>query len=214
MKKHFIITALIASFILPAILSAQSQAIEKLCEKYDKIEGFTVVSLNKAIFDMFAKRDSLSETDIIRKYQKDIIRKYRKKDKFEQMCDMAKGMESLKVISCEGEKVPKQQCDEFYNDVLNAIPINEYKELLSVKEKGTKIKMLLKSEPNGNGEFIILVREEDQTTLVVINGKSDMLSMDNIQNLMKMKGMGVKDDSDEKKESGKEKSTKSKGKGE
>jgi hypothetical protein len=202
MKKHLLITALIVSLLVPAILPAQSQAIEKLCEKYDKIEGFTVVSLNKSMFEMFSKSDSDSSAD----YKV----KSNKKDKLEKMSEMAKGMESLKVISCEGDKLSKQQCDDFYNDVLNAIPMSEYKELLSVKDEDTKVKMLLKSDTNGYGEFIILVRENDQTTLVVINGKTDMLSMDNIQNLMKMKGVAG-DDSEKKKESEKGKK-KNKGK--
>ena len=84
--------------------------------------------------------------------------------------------------------------------MLSSIPVKEYKELLSVKDEGTNVKMLSRKYPNGKGEFIILVHENDQTTLVVINGDSNILSMENLQKLMNMKDLQGKGKSGKKKD--------------
>ncbi|MGA2298781.1 MAG: DUF4252 domain-containing protein [FCB group bacterium] len=190
MKKQFLTLAITLILIIPAAMQAQSEAIEKLCQKYADKKGFTVVSLNKELFNMFSSDSSEQEDKNPKKEE----------DNTGNMMNMVKGMESMKVISCEGKTVSKEECKEFYDDVLAAVPLKEYKELLSVKDEGTNVKMLSRKYPNGKGEFIILVHENDQTTLVVINGDSNILSMESLQKLMNMKDFQGKGKSEKKKD--------------
>jgi hypothetical protein len=165
MKKFIIILALA---VVPFITFAQTNAFSK----FDNIEGIANITLTKQLFEMIASVDSSSVGGDASGYLK-----------------TAKGLERLKVLTTS-EKKYKKQLSEAVTDYLKA---NSLQELVSITDKGAKVKIYVKQGSSENiiTEGLVFVEntdKKDETVLISFTGKIDLNDLESLKDIKGCKG--------------------------
>jgi hypothetical protein len=162
MKKIVVALALIMSSFL---VNAQNSAVDQLFAKYADKDGFTTVSISKAMFSLFA---SESES----------------KDEFNQA---VRGLESIRILAPDSSTAVKMKLN-FYNDIIKSLPVAQYEELMSVKEKDQVFKMLIRKKGNIITEFL-MIGGGNENLLISITGNIDLKSISKLSKAMDIEGM-------------------------
>jgi hypothetical protein len=162
MKKILVALTLIMSSFL---VNAQNSAVDQLFAKYADKDGFTTVSISKAMFSLFA---SESES----------------KDEFNQA---VRGLESIRILAPDSSTAVKMKLN-FYNDIIKSLPIAQYEELMSVKEKDQVFKMLIRKKGNIITEFL-MIGGGNENLLISITGNIDLKSISKLSKAMDIEGM-------------------------
>jgi hypothetical protein len=160
MKKIFII-----AFVLFSInANAQNAAVDKLFDKYADRDGFTTVSISKGMFSLFASENE-------------------SKDEFNRA---VKGLESIRILSPDST-VAKGSLN-FYKEIIKNLPIAQYEELMSVKEKDQVFKMLIRKKGSIITEFL-MIGGGSTNILICITGNINLKSISKLSKSMNIEGM-------------------------
>ena len=111
---------IIASIIYSVNTFSQNSPVDKLFEKYANKDGFTTISISKYMFSLFAKKNV--ET----------------KDNFGKVTN---GLESIQILTVDDSVL--NSTINFYKEIAKELPLEQYKELMSVKEKDQDLKQSL-----------------------------------------------------------------------
>ncbi len=161
MKKIIISLLLIMS---SALVMAQNSAVDQLFAKYADKDGFTTVSISKAMFSLFA-----SETE--------------SKDQFNQA---VRGLESIRILAPDSTILKGKL--NFYNEISRSLPMSQYEELMSVKEKDQVFKMLIRKKGSVITEFL-MIGGGNENVLICITGNIDLKSISKLSKAMDIQGM-------------------------
>jgi hypothetical protein len=143
---------------------AQKSPVDAIFEKYANKEGFTTVMISKYMFRLFANMD-VNQDD----FMKTIA-----------------GLESIKILTVEDSVLNSKI--NFYKEIINEIPLEEYKELMVVKKKGQDLKMLVR-EKNGQISEFLLIGGGNDNVLISIVGKLNLESISKLSKEMNIQGM-------------------------
>ena len=161
MKKLIVsITLILVSFMV----SAQNSAVDQLFAKYADKDGFTAVSISKGMFNLFAGENE-------------------SKDEFSKA---VKGLESIRILTPD-ETLQKGNLN-FYKEISKNLPMAQYEELMSVKEKDQVFKMLIRKKGNVITEFIMIGGGKDNV-LICITGINNLKSISKLSKAMDIEGM-------------------------
>jgi len=161
MKKLIVsITLILVSFMV----SAQNSAVDQLFAKYADKDGFTAVSISKGMFNLFAGENE-------------------SKDEFSKA---VKGLESIRILTPD-ETLQKGNLN-FYKEISKNLPMAQYEELMSVKEKDQVFKMLIRKKGNVITEFIMIGGGKDNV-LICITGIINLKSISKLSKAMDIEGM-------------------------
>lgn len=160
MKKIslFTIALLISLFVV-----AQQSAVDKLFEKYEGKDGFTIVSINKGMFDMLKDMDPEDE----------------------DLRALAQ-IEYVKVLAVEDDEMIKGV--NFYDEIMKSLNVEEYEELLTVKQSDQDVKILVKQTGSIIKELLIVVGGADNA-LVYIKGNIQLKDLSGLSNGFPMHGL-------------------------
>ena len=161
MKKLIIALALI---LFSFIVNGQNSAVDQLFAKYADKDGFTTVSISKGMFNFFASENE-------------------SKDEFNKA---VKGLESIRILTPD-ETVQKGSLN-FYKEICKSLPIAQYEELMSVKEKDQVFKMLIRKKGSVITEFLMIGGGNDNV-LICITGNIDLKSISKLSKAMDIEGM-------------------------
>jgi len=160
--KRLLIPFLLIAFSL--VTKAQNSAVDQLFAKYADKDGYTTVSISKSMFSLFASENE-------------------SKDEFNSS---VKGLESIRILSPD-EKLPAGNLN-FYKEISKGLPIAQYEELMSVKEKDQVFKMLIRKKGNIITEFLMIGGGKDNL-LICITGNIDLKSISKLSKAMDIEGM-------------------------
>jgi hypothetical protein len=149
MKTNLFILCLV---LMPAIGMSQS-SVDKLFDKYSGKDGFTTVYITQYMFDMF-KDVNTSDKDFD---------------------DLVKNLKSIRILAVQNPKAVPAGTN-FYKEIMNALPLNQYKELMVIKEKDQDIKFLMK-ENQGKIAELLMVSGGKENVFICIQGNIDMKSL-------------------------------------
>jgi hypothetical protein len=76
----------------------------------------------------------------------------------------------------------------FYNEISKSLPLSQYEELMSVKEKDQVFKMLIRKKGNMITEFLMIGDGKDNV-LICITGNIDLKSISKLSKAMDIDGM-------------------------
>jgi hypothetical protein len=173
MKKILLALFLIMSSV---IANAQNSAVDQLFAKYSDRDGFSTVSISKAMFSLFA-----SEKE--------------SKDEFNQA---VRGLESIRILAPDSAYQAQQKVRlNFYTEICKSLPIAQYEELMSVKEKDQVFKMLIRRKGSVITEFLMIGGGNDNV-LICITGNIDLKSISKLSKAMDIEGMENIDKLDKK----------------
>ena len=169
---------IINAFILIMIsLSAFSQRnpVDKLFEKYGGKDGFTTILISSKMFSMFS--DMEAGDDDINK--------------------MIKNIESIKILTTEDESLLDPGIN-FYKEIMNELSLDEYEELMVVKEKDQDIKFLVKEKEDVIVELLLVIGGERNNALISIRGIIDLKSISKLSKSMNIEGLEKLEEIDKK----------------
>lgn len=161
--KKFIITLALAA--MPFVTFAQSAAFSK----FEDVEGIESITVNKEMFKMF----SSIETSAVG-------------EKAESYLDIAEGIDYLKVFTTS-EKKYKKQIKEAVADYLKQNPLQE---LMSITDKGSKIKIYVKqgSEESIIREGLVFIENDEKKEEAVLISFTGSINLNDIKDLKGFKG--------------------------
>ncbi len=163
MKK--LILLLVAGILGISGLMAQS-ATDKIFDKYNGKDGFTVVTMTQAMFDMIARLDTTAQG--------------------KDMADMAKSIEKIRILAMD-TLIPGVN---LYSEVMATLPKNQFKELMSVKEKDADITFMIKEENGKVRELLMVVGgTKEDNAIISIVGDINLSKMGSMAKSMNFKGM-------------------------
>lgn len=143
--KNILITCLLACFAIS--LQGQNDAITKYFEKYRDDDRFTMVSINKKMFELIA---NVAEEDVDA-----------------EVMEMLQEMDGLKILTTDDD------ARSFYQEAIAKFNTTEYEELMTVRDKDQDIQFLVKDQQNGKvvNELLLLVGGEDDFVMLSFVGK-------------------------------------------
>jgi hypothetical protein len=164
MKKILIPVILI---VFSFAVTAQNNAVDQLFARYSDKDGFTTVSISKAMFSLFASEQE-------------------SKDEFNKA---VKGLESIRILAPDSAIQAQMKGKlNFYNEISKSLPLSQYEELMSVKEKDQIFKMLIRKKGNAITEFLMIGGGKDNL-LICITGNIDLKSISKLSKAMDIEGM-------------------------
>lgn len=163
MKK---LSLIILIFIFPLLVFSQHHAVNKLFEKYAGKEGFTTVYISRNLFKMVGEMN-LDDPDIN---------------------ELVDKLETIKILVSDSEFINEEGIN-FYDEIMTGLTIDEYDELLVVKEKDKDINFLSKEKNGIIVELLLVVGGKDENVLISITGSIDLKHISKLASSMKGTGM-------------------------
>lgn len=163
MKK---LSLIILVFIFPLLVFSQHNAVNKLFEKYAGKEGFTTVYISRNLFKMVGEMN-LDDPDIN---------------------ELVDKLETIKILVSDSEFINEEGIN-FYDEIMTGLTIDEYDELLVVKEKDKDINFLSKEKNGIIVELLLVVGGKDENVLISITGSIDLKHISKLASSMKGTGM-------------------------
>lgn len=165
MKKitFLLLTAFIA---LSFNLHAQS-ALDKIFDKYNGSAGFTSVTMNSTMFEIISRMDDSEEGKEFR--------------------TAVSKIESIRILAMDSVS---NGSVNLYQIVMKALPSNEYKELMTIKEEGTDVKFMIREKGNIITELILIAGgKNEENALIVVKGEIDLATIGSIGRNMHIDGL-------------------------
>jgi len=123
--------------------------------------------MNKAMFDMISRMDASEEGEEFR--------------------DAVSKLESIRILAMDSLN---NNGVNLYEVVMKALPKNEYKELMEIKEEGTDVKFLIHEKGDIITELVLIAGgEHEENALIVISGEIDLASIGSIAKNMNIEGL-------------------------
>ena len=152
--KKFLIVIVFLSF--SALTFGQKSVVDKLYDKYSGKKGITSVYISEFMFKLISAMDP--------------------DDK--EFKDLVNELKGIKILSADDEYY-----DFFKKNIINQIPLNEYQELMVVKEEDDVIRILVKENKGKISELLIISDEGDDASLIVLQGNINIKSMSKLSKI-------------------------------
>jgi len=170
--KHIILFSLIFFALFTKPLHAQD-AIETYFDRYMEDEDFMVVYISSKMFSMVSKLDiELDDPEA------------------EVFLEMVSDLKGIRILSTE------VNAGNYYKDAVKSINTTSYETLMTVRDEGENVRILIKEDIDGDiGELLLLIGGSDEFMLMSIIGKIDLdkisqlskqLNIDGVEHLEKI----------------------------
>ena len=152
--------------VFPLLVFSQHSSVNKLFEKYAEKDGFTTVYISKNLFKMVGEMD-LDDPEVD---------------------GLVDNLETIKILASDSEFNNESNLN-FYEEIMGELPIEEYDELLVVKEKDQDVKFLSKEKNGIITELLLVVGGKDNNALICITGNIDLKHISKLASSMEGTGM-------------------------
>lgn len=165
MKK---ITFVLLSAFLAISLNIKAQsALDKIFDKYSGTAGFTSVTMNKNMFEMISRMDA--------------------SDDGKEFRDAVSKLESIRILAMDSVNSGGVN---LYEVVMNALPSKDYKELMTVQDKGKNVKFMVREKGDIITELLLIAGgKNEDNALIVIKGEINLATIGSISKSMHFDGL-------------------------
>jgi hypothetical protein len=165
MKRSLLILLLLACSSLP-LLAQQGSVIDRFFQKYEDDRSFTLVSITPKMFSMFTKVD-VNDADA------------------KSMMKVIQKLKGLRILVKEDTK----DGPRLYKEATAALT-HDFQELMTVRDKDTDVKFMVKENKRGNiEELIMLVGGSGEFVAMSLVGDIDLNEVSQIAGSMNIQGM-------------------------
>ncbi len=162
--KHIISTIALLMFIGTA--HAQD-AISKFFTKYQNDESFSQVTVSSKMFSLFTQMDADNAED-------------------KEVLDAISKLKGLRILA----KNDARNARELYKEAFGLIPVKEYEELMSVRDKDKDMKFFIKDSGKGTiSELLMVVGGNTEFMVLSLFGEIDLKQVSRIGKKMDVKGL-------------------------
>jgi len=137
---------LIVSMFCSSITYAQTNAFNRLFEKYENEDDITIINISKAMFNLIPGNLKTGNVDI-----KNIVPK----------------IESLRMLSSDKSSLKEKMASDFKNLIEKD---KDYEELMRIKSGKSNITFNFKKKGNLIRELIMLINDEEDFVVIQILG--------------------------------------------
>ena len=159
MKK---IALALLMMITSSMLIGQNITLDQLFEKYSGKDGYTTINISKQMFSIFAA--FANEED--------------------KSGDAIKGLSGIRILVEE-----KKSANDEYGKDLQLLQTSNYKEMMSIKEKGTDLKFLIKTSALKVTELLMVITGDENVLICIEGDNIDLNTISNISKTIKIDGL-------------------------
>ncbi|HAN19852.1 MAG: hypothetical protein A2X13_12790 [Bacteroidetes bacterium GWC2_33_15] len=164
---------LISIFLFSGVLNAQNTPVDQLFDKYSGKEGFTSVYITSYMFSMFSDVESEDP----------------------EFDELIKNLKAIKILATDETYSGNIN---FFKEIIDKLPKDQYKELMVIKEKDQDIKFLV-NEKNGKIiELLLIAGGANENALISIQGNIDLKNISKLSKSMKIDGLEHLEEIDKK----------------
>jgi len=174
MKTNRVLTTLIL-IIISLSTFAQRNPVDKLFEKYGGKDGFTTVYISSKMFSLISDINTGDE----------------------EFNETMSKIESIKILTTEDDSLVDPGIN-FYKEIMDELSLDEYEELMVVKEKDQDIKFLVKEKENIIVELLLVIGGEGNNAMISIRGIIDLKSISKLSKSLNVQGLDELEKIDEK----------------
>ncbi|HCW09180.1 MAG TPA: hypothetical protein DGG95_17625 [Cytophagales bacterium] len=151
-------------------------AISKFFAKYQDDETFTQVKVSQKMFGLFTNMNVDKPED-------------------KQILDAISKIQGLRVLA----KHETRDSRALYKEAMSMLPVKEYEELMSVRDKDKDMKFYIKELSSGKiGELVMVMGGNDEFMLLSLFGEIDLKKISSIGKKMNIEGLDKLEKIDEK----------------
>lgn len=174
MKKLIILIVLVAAY---GVTAAQNDAISKFFSKYQNDESFSQVTVSSKMFSLFTNMEVESAED-------------------QEVLDAISKIKGLRILAKEDARNAR----ELYKEAFALIPVKDYEELMTVRDKDQDMKFLIKDDGKGKiSELIMVMGGIDSFMVMSLYGEIDLKQVSRLGKKMDIKGLDKLENIDKKK---------------
>lgn len=163
MKKVFAVIAL----MMAASGAFAQDAITKFFTKYQNDESFSQVTVSSKMFNLFTQMDAENAED-------------------KEVLEAISKLKGLKILA----KQDARNARELYKEAFSLIPIKDYEELMSVRDKDKDMKFFIKEGKGGIiSELLMVVGGNTEFMVLSLFGEIDLKQVSRIGKKMDVKGL-------------------------
>jgi Domain of unknown function (DUF4252) len=146
---------------------AQGDAISKFFAKYQNDESFTQVTISSKMFSLFTNMEVEKPED------KEVLSAISK-------------LKGLRILAKEHARDSRA----LYKEALALVPLKEYEELMSVRDKDKDMKFMIKeSSPGKINELLMVVGGNEEFVVMSLFGEIDLKQVSKIGSKMDIDGL-------------------------
>ena len=175
MKTNRVFFSALILIMISLSAFAQKNPVDKLFEKYGGKDGFTTIFISSKMFSMFSEMETSDD----------------------EINNMISNIESIKILTTEDESLLDPGIN-FYKEIMDELSIDEYEELMVVKEKDQDIKFLVKEKEDVIVELLLVIGGKENNALISIRGIIDLKSISRISKSLNVHGLDELERIDEK----------------
>ena len=164
--KRVVIMA-VALMLSPMVFG--QTASDDLFDRYSGKDGYTSIHITQYMFLLFADLDTDEE--------------------MKEFTDMASSIDRMKILTVDSDSLHPNRASEFYSDARKTLPIQEYEELMVVKDGDQTVQMLIQEEGKMVSEFLMLVNDNSETVVISITGNIDLNQLARMSSKMNIDGL-------------------------
>jgi len=146
---------------------AQGDAISKFFSKYQNDETFTQVTVSSKMFNLFTNMEVSKPED-------------------QEVLNAISKLKGLRILAKEQTRNSR----ELYKEALGFVPLKEYEELMSVRDKDKDMKFFIKeTSPGKINELLMVAGGNDEFMVLSLFGEIDLKQVSKIGSKMDIDGL-------------------------
>jgi hypothetical protein len=168
---------IIAAVVMMVIMNGAfgQDAISKFFSKYQNDESFSQVTVSSKMFGLFTNMEAETPED-------------------KEVLEAISKLKGLRIIGKEDARNAR----ELYKEAFTLIPMKEYEELMSVRDKDKYMKFLIKENGGKISELLMIMGGNEQFMVLSLFGEIDLKQISRIGKKMDVKGLEHLDKMDKK----------------
>ena len=159
---------IIGAGVLMMVMSGAfaQDAISKFFSKYQSDESFSQVTVSSKMFALFTNMDAETPED-------------------KEVLDAISKLKGLRILAKEDARNARA----LYKEAFTLIPIKEYEELMSVRDKDKDMKFLIKESGGKISELLMIMGGNEQFMVMSLFGEIDLKQVSRIGKKMNVDGL-------------------------
>ena len=142
-------------------------AISKFFTKYQDDDSFSQVNISPKMFSLFTKMDAESQED-------------------KEVLEAISKLKGLRILG----KQDARNARDLYKEAFSLIPVKEYEELMSVRDKDKDMKFYIKETTKGTiSELLMVMGGNTEFMVLSLFGEIDLKQVSRIGKKMDVKGL-------------------------
>lgn len=162
--KKYVIGAVMLMLTIGA--NAQENAISKFFAKYQSDESFSQVTVSSKMFSLFTNLEVEKPED------KEVLNAISK-------------IKGLRILGKENTRDSRA----LYKEAMSMIPVKEYEELLTVRDKDKDMKFFIKESGGKISELVMVMGGNEEFMVLSIFGEIDLKQISRIGRKMDVEGL-------------------------